>query len=397
MSAQPQREKLTKRRVDAAKAQAARYDLWDGALPGFALRVAPDGTKSFILRYRLRGQGRQSPKRFMSLGRYGAVTVDQARAAAQSILGEVAKGLDPAIAQRKAETTARNTLAAVCEEYLKRDGKALRTVEQRRALLKRLVLPALGARPIDQIKRGDIVALLDRIEDESGPRMADMTLAVLRKIMNWHETRNEDFRSPIVRGMARTKPKERARQNTLNDDELRAIWKAASEAEGPFPALLKFLLLTAARRTEAAAMTRAEISGGDWELPAARNKTKLDLIRPLSAAAQEVLASLPQIGNRYVFTTDGRSPLSGFSKAKREFEKRCGVTGWRLHDLRRTARTLMSRAGVNSDHAERALGHVINGVRATYDRHEFYQEKKTAFEALAAQIADILKSKRAGR
>jgi integrase len=397
MSAQPQREKLTKRRVDAAKAQGVRYDLWDGALPGFALRVAPDGTKSFILRYRLRGQGRRSPKRFMSLGRNGAVTVDQARAAAQSILGEVAKGLDPAIAQRKAETTARNTLTAVCEEYLKRDGKALRTVEQRRALLKRLVFPALGARPIDQIKRGDIVALLDRIEDQSGPRMADMTLAVLRKIMNWHETRNEDFRSPIVRGMARTKPKERARQNTLNDDQLCAIWKAASEAEGPFSALIKFLLLTAARRTEAAAMTRAEINGGDWELPAARNKTKLDLIRPLSAAAQDVLASLPRIGNRYVFTTDGRSPLSGFSKAKRELEKRCGVTGWRLHDLRRTARTLMSRAGVNSDHAERALGHVINGVRATYDRHEFYQEKKAAFEALATQIADILKSKRAGR
>jgi integrase len=397
MTAQLQREKLTKRRVDAAKPQAARYDLWDGALPGFALRVAPDGSKSFILRYRLRGQGRRSPKRFMSLGRYGAVTVDQARAAAQSILGEVAKGLDPAIAQRKAETTARNTLAAVCDEYLKRDGKALRTVEQRRALLKRLVLPALGARPIDQIKRGDIVALLDRIEDESGPRMADMALAVLRKIMNWHETRNEDFRSPIVRGMARTKPKDRARQNILNDDELRAIWKTASETEGPFPALVKFLLLTAARRTEAAAMTRAEINGGDWELPAARNKTKLDLIRPLSAAAQDVLASLPRIGNRYVFTTDGRTPLSGFSKAKREFEKRCGVAGWRLHDLRRTARTLMSRAGVNSDHAERALGHVINGVRATYDRHEFYQEKKAAFEALAAQIADILKSKRAGR
>ena len=232
---EPHRAKLLKRTVDAAKPQATRYDLWDGALPGFALRVAPDGTKSFILRYRLRGQGRRSPKRFMSIGRYGAVTVDQARETAQSILGDVAKGLDPATAQRKARESAADTLQAICDEYLKRVGKTLRTVEQRRALLKRLVLPTLGTRPIDGIKRNEIVSLLDKIEDRSGPRMADMTLAVLRKIMNWHETRREEFRSPIVRGMARIKPKERARSRTLTDDELQAVWKAAGEGRGHSP------------------------------------------------------------------------------------------------------------------------------------------------------------------
>lgn len=93
--------------------------------------------------------------------------------------------------------------------------------------------------------------------------MADRTLAYVRKVMNWHATRSDDFRSPIVRGMARTKPKERARDRMLGDDELRVIWKVADAGEGPFHRLMQFLLLTAARRTEAAQMKRDELSGND--------------------------------------------------------------------------------------------------------------------------------------
>ena len=105
-----------------------------------------------------------------------------------------------------------------------------------------------------------------------------------------------------------------------------------------------------------------------------------------------VLAKVPQIGNSdFVFTTDGKTPISGFSKFKRAFDLASDVSGWTLHNLRRTARSLMSRAGVPSDHAERALGHVIGGIRSTYDRHEFYAEKKHAFAALAAQIERILR------
>jgi integrase len=134
-----------------------------------------------------------------------------------------------------------------------------------------------------------------------------------------------------------------------------------------------------------------EVDGADWTLPAARNKTKVDLIRPLSKQAEAVLAAQPQIADcGYVFTTDGKHALSGFSKFKREFDRRCGVTGWTLHDLRRTARSLMSRAGVNSDHAEQCLGHVIKGVEGTYDKYEYYKEKKQAFEALATLIERIV-------
>jgi integrase len=163
---------------------------------------------------------------------------------------------------------------------------------------------------------------------------------------------------------------------------------------GPFGAFVQFLLLTAARRGEAAGMTHSEIEGQDWTLPEARNKVKVDLIRPLSSVAQDVLAKLPRIGKvGYVFTTTGRNGLGGFSAFKRKLDRASGVKGWTLHDLRRTARSLMSRAGISSDHAERCLGHVIGGVRGVYDRHEFHAEKKHAFEALAALIERIVNPK----
>jgi hypothetical protein len=183
------------------------------------------------------------------------------------------------------------------------------------------------------------------------------------------------------------------RDRILSDAELCAVWKAAETSKGPFGSLVQFILLTAARRTEAAGLVRAEISGPDWILPANRNKTKVEFVRPLSPAAQGVLAELPQIGEgRFVFTTDGERPISGFSKFKAAFDQVSGVTGWTLHDLRRTARSLLSRAGVDADVAERCLGHVLTGVRATYDRHEFYHEKRRAFEVLAVLIERIVEA-----
>jgi integrase len=173
------------------------------------------------------------------------------------------------------------------------------------------------------------------------------------------------------------------------------VWKGA-EVNGVFGAYVRFILLTSARRSEAAGITWGEIKDGVWTLPAARNKTKVDLVRPLSEAALNVLAQMGQEpssdgkANRAVFSVRDGKPITGFYDYKLDFDKACGVTEWTIHDLRRTARSLMSRAGVNADIAERCLGHVIGGVRGIYDRHEYLEEKKRAFEALAAQIERIV-------
>ena len=248
-----------------------------------------------------------------------------------------------------------------------------------------MVYPTFGHRPIGDIKRSEIVKWMDQIEDENGPVMADRTLAILRKVMNWHAARSDEFRTPIVRGMARTSGTERARDRILTDGEIRSVW--ASTSYDVYGTLVRFILLTAARRSEASEMKWPELDGRDWTLPAARNKTKVDLLRPLSKAA---LALLPAKRGEWVWTTDGEHPLGGFSHWKLALDEASGVSGWTLHDLRRTARSLMSRAGVPSDHAERCLGHVIGGVRGVYDRHEYYDEKRRAFEALAAQVQRII-------
>jgi integrase len=160
----------------------------------------------------------------------------------------------------------------MCEDYLAREGRRLRTADHRKAILERLVYPRIGARPIADIRRSEIVRLLDEIEDQRGAVMPDRTLEVIRKVMNWHASRHDEFRSPIVRGMARTSPKDRARKRVLSDEELHKVWRAAEGGQlmPAFGRLIRFILLTATRRNEAAQMHRRELSGTVWIIPAAR-------------------------------------------------------------------------------------------------------------------------------
>jgi integrase len=172
---------------------------------------------------------------------------------------------------------------------------------------------------------------------------------------------------------------------------------------GPYGHLLRFILLSATRLQEAARMRRQELTGSTWLIPAERHKSKSEFLLPLSKAALDVLAGIPVIGTQgVVFTTNGERPIAGFSKFKRMFDGHVlallreqdpdaqPLARWTTHDLRRTGRSLMSRAGVTPDHAERCLGHVISGVRGTYDRHAFEQEKAAAFEALARLVSRIV-------
>jgi integrase len=388
---------LTDIAIRNLKPGPARQEIPDPGARGLYVVVEPSGFKGFAVRFRFDGKTKK-----LSLGN---IPLSAARKAAAHALHEVQEGRDPTAAKNEARAKRRaiqaDTFAAIVERYfqiecgLKRDGDELtfngkhRTAARRLANLERLALPVLGKRPTSEIKRSEVVALLDKIELESGPVMADRTLGEIRSIFNWHAARSDDFRSPIVKGMARTKSSERARRRILTDDEIRKVW-VNTVGPFPFPALIKFLLLTGARREEAARMVWSEVRDGVWELPAERNKTKLPLARPLSSAALAVLESQRRDSSAYVFTNDGKTPFQDFSRSKREFYAATGTSGWNLHDLRRSARSLMSRAGVDSNHAERALGHVIGGVAGVYDRHHYGPEIKRAYDALAALIEMIV-------
>jgi integrase len=346
-------------------------DYFDTQVSGLALRVS-ESRKAWTLHCTLGAKRRR-----LTFGTYPTLSLGGARTRADEAKASIAAGHNPTL-------SATETLRDICETYLSREGGKLRNAQWRKRLLERHVYPHIGARPIVEIRRSEIVRLLDVVEEGSGPAMATQTLALVRKVLNWHATRSDDFVSPIVRGMARTT--EHARDRILTDDELRRIWAADV---GVFSHYVRFLLLTAARRNEASGLTWAEIDGADWTLPASRNKTKVDLVRPLSRAALAILKALPQRG-AYVFTTNGTGPVNDFTGLKRQLDAASSTKGWVLHDARRTARSLMSRAGVPSDYAERCLGHVIGGVRGVYDRHEYHAEKRQAFEALAGQIERII-------
>jgi integrase len=362
-----------------------RREIPDPAARGLHLIIQPSGVKTFAVRYRFLGKNRK-----LTLTR--GISLAAARKAAADAMFELERGHDPAAQKRAAKQAQRlaagDSFGNIAEEYFKREGHRLRSAGWQRSVLKRHVLPALGPRLIGDIRRSEIIRLLDRIEEGSGPVMSDRALAIVRRVMGWHSVRSDTFSSPIVRGMTRTSGQERARDRILTDAELRAVWNAATSV--PFGLYIRFLLLTAARRTEVSHMTWDETDADSWILPARRNKVALEFVRPLSAAAQEILASMPRVLDCPFVFTSGRHALGGLSRHKSAFDKACGVTGWTLHDLRRTARSLLSRAGVNADHAERCLGHVIAGIRGVYDRHAFYDEKRRAFEALAAQIERIV-------
>jgi integrase len=387
-------KRLTDIAISKLKPGATRREIPDPGQRGLYVIVQPSGKVSYAVRFRINGKPTK-------LTLQPGITLAAARKEAAAAFYEVEKGRNPSatkkVAKAEATATAADTLRRVAEKYMalkagmRRNGDAvtfsgdIRTSPRRLRDLERAVFPTLGHRPVAGIKRSEIVELLDKIEMQSGPVAADRALALIRCIMNWHATRADDFVPPIVRGMARTKTRERARSRILTDGEIRAIWN--NDQPGAFPALVKFLLLTGARRAEAANMRWQEIDGENWVLPAGRNKTKVDLTRPLSAAAFAVIE-----GQRhdcpFVFSK-GRKAISTFSRDKAAFDAAIGVSNWRVHDLRRTARSLLSRAGINADIGERCLGHALAGVRGTYDRHTYLPEMQRAYDALATLIERI--------
>lgn len=398
------RAKITKRRVDA---MAAGGILADDEIKGFVARRLKSGVITYGFRYRDKMTSRQ---RWIGLGLHGSVTADEARGAAKKRAGEVADQRDPA-AERESERAKAvlakhadaNTIDALLDTFVERYVRRnrLRRGGDVERVFDRCVRPRIGKKPIYELRRRDVVEMLDAIEDENGPVMADRVLAHVRKAFNWQAARDDQFVPPIVRGMARTKPSERARKRILSDDEIRDLWKALDQAKvpEPYPRYVRALLLTAQRRDEVAGMRWEEVEDETWIIPAERYKTNTANAVPLTDAARAQFGKTQKQG--FVFsTTGGKRPFSGFSKSKRALDEKTAelrkeddrkpMPHWVTHDLRRTARSLMSRAGVPSDIAERVLGHAIPGVRGIYDRHSYEAEKRDALERLSALVERIL-------
>ena len=384
---------LTPGFVKAATSNGKEREIyWDTALPTFGLRVTELGAAAWIYQYRnAEGKSRNFTIKGAPNGDtlLRSFSLDKARKEARVRIGEVVRGVDPLARRRANKFHNVITLKTVAEDYLRRQPH--RSTGPWRANLERLVYPVLGNRPIDAFngKRGPLIALIDDVKSERGPGMAKVIRTSLSAIFNWHAGRVDGFSNPLVRGVA-APDKYQPRDRILSDDELVRVMRAAETFPAPWGHYVRFLLLTACRKAEAADMTWAEIDGDTWIIPAERSKSKTSVALPLSVAARSLLAGIPRVADSpYVFTITGRAPIAGFSRFKTQFDAACGVSDWTIHDARRTARSLLARAGVSPDTAERCLGHKLAGVRGVYDRHTYHDEMLRGFELLASLLDRI--------
>jgi integrase len=402
------RRVLTDFAVTKAKPKPEGYEISDGGQRGLRLAIQPTGVKSWIVRYRHPVSG-VSRKLTLQPG----LSLAHARKIAAEAMFMVAQGIDPINAKREAKQAAlasvEGTLHAVAKQYLDLAASKLRSHDAYERILKNHVLPRLGERQVANLRRSEIVAALDKVEHDSGPRAADMALAVLRSTLSWHEKRSDGFRSPIIKGMARLKASERVRDRVLSDDEVRAVWRAAGDERiGLYGQVIRFMILTGSRRAEAVGLRRTEIetvrdNGADitvWRLPASRSKNKREVVRPLSAAALSLIKATPMIGEEgdLVFSFNGARPMSMNHGDKKDLmDQLAGVTNWRLHDLRRVHRSLLSRCRVPFEVAERLLGHAQPLIARTYDRHSHLPAMLEAVEKVAAEVERIVEGEGSGQ
>jgi integrase len=391
---------------------------WDGRVPNFAVRVDDKSPPNlaFYLVTRFPGASNPAPRK---IGDYPDTPLAKGRETARQWRDDIRQGIDPkekeAARLREQERMRADTFAAAFEAFADDHLSGLRTGAAVKAAVKTHVLPALGDRPMREIKRKEILSLLRSLQKRI-PIGAERVRAYLNTFFDWAINQEIIEDSPVA--SIKRLSKENERDRVLALWEIRAIWQACAEL-GAFGRAFRFMLATGQRRTEVGEMTWSEIDRKQalWSL--SKDRTKADRAHevPLSDLALSIIAECPRLGD-FVFST-GRSArvqegkpttvaaISGWGKAKekldalalkkaQEIAEREGeeaptaLNEWRLHDLRRTAATYMARIGVDRLVVSKVLNHAEEGVTKRYDRHDYAAEKRRALDRWAQRLQAIV-------
>lgn len=389
---------LTHKRAEAIKASAIRQEIPDAAHPGLYLVVQPSGAKSWALRYRFGGKPRK-----LTLGRFGALSVADARKAASDALGAVERGRDPGIdkkldnAARRAGDTKVRTLIG---EFDKRHLSKLKTGKGVRQSLDHNVTPIIGDMDIKDVTRTDVVRLLERIADAGKGTTANRVKAYMSKFLGWCQDRGVIEQSPMI-GL---KPvaDENSRERPLTSEEIALLWNACEAEPVPYGIMFQMLLLTGQRRGEVAGMRWSDIDAdGVWRLSSTKNAQRHDV--PLPEAALRLLDALPRLG-AYVFTTNGKTPSTSLSKPHARIAARMvelagrDIAHWTPHDIRHTVKTELAELKVPLDVRSRLTNHLsdIPPMDRRYNHAAYEQEKRDALElwsCVVLGLADVFECK----
>jgi integrase len=409
---------LTERKVETLKPAepGKRHQVMDALVPGFGVRVTDRGERSFILYTRY--PGRPGPAR-RRLGRVGELTLAEAREKARRWLALIARGIDPDAeeerARREEDQRRENTFAAVADDFIRlvvigpdsSDPKQ-RKGEERKRDIEREFVSRWGKRPITDITRRDVMAVIDAAVDRGAPYQAHNLLGHVRRLFNWAIARDcyGLERSPCDR----MKPKEvigrkALRKRVLDDAELRAFWRATETAGYPYGPLFRMLALTGQRKSEVAEARWREfdVEKRLWIIPAERMKMDAAHVVPLTDEVLALLAQLPRFkkGDHLFSTTFGAKPVNGFSKAKELLDKRMlaegaedpdevGLEPFVIHDIRRTMRTGLSALPVPDMVRELVIAHARPGLHKVYDQYAYLDEKRHALQLWAARLRSIV-------
>ena len=392
---------LTDKGIGALKPAEKRQEIPAG-VAGLVLIVQPSGAMSWALRYRFAGKVRK-----LTLGRYSPDNVNglslaEARRAANDALEKVERGEDPAQtkrAEKAARLEGRNRVSTLLDQFEERHLSKLRSKKQVRQLLDKHVVPAWGERDVQTITRRDVIDLVEGVATSSGGVTANRLLSHIHKFMGWCLVRDVINLNP-ANGVEKPAV-EKSRDRVLSDDEIRLFWAACEEEGQPFGSIFKLLLLTGQRKSEIAEMREAEIKDKVLHLSSDRVKNNRAHDVPLSKAAQAILKGVKRVKSEqgYIFTTTGKTPVSGFNNPTNRVREHMNTAAgreldhWQLHDLRTTCATGMARLGVPVRVTEAVLNHVSGtggGIVAVYQRHDYAPEKREALETWGQAVQDIL-------
>ena len=385
------RLKLTKTSIDVLPTPSSDVIYWDAAFPGFGVKVTPKGRKVFVVLYRTGGAG--SRLRKYTIGPHGRVTLHQARVAAQKVSAAKLGGRDLAAEKREAgRRIAADRAEDLLETFIVQHVSQNRSAYEISRLLRREMGKPWSGRSIHEITKRDVVDVISAIEQRGAPGTANKTLKVIKTFLRWCVGRAVLDRSP-AEGVPMP-AKVVTRDRVLTDGELAQVILAVRQMSGPYGGIVELLALTGQRREEVAAMTWGELDlhRRVWTLPKSRTKNAKEHAVHLSEQSMDVLLRTTVRGP-FVFTVRGSKPFREFSRTKRQIDELSGVTGWRLHDLRRTCVSGMARLGVAPHVADKILNHqsgTISGVAAVYQRHEFLAERQVALDLWGAHIGRLL-------
>lgn len=369
--------RVTDRWLKSHQAQG-REEWSDSLCPGLLIRFGADGPVFYA---RLRLAGRYVRKR---LGPYPSKTLEEARDEARLLVRARDRGEAPANPESFA------TLCALYMEQHARPNK--RTAETDARLIAHDLLPAFGDLRAAAIRPRDVAALLDAVVKRGAPIQANRIRALLSRIFAFGLAREIVLTNPAA--VSERPTKEVARDVFLSDEQIAALWRALEYRQPTYRNLVRFLLVTAQRVSEAREMKWSELVGDLWEIPGERSKNGRPHAVPLSVLALEVLSAQRRLAlaGEYVFPAPKSSAapwaLSSISAAARTLRDAIGVA-WQPKDLRRTGATIMSRLG-HRFFVPRVLNHTEQGVTSVYDRHAYLPEKRAALAALGEHVQAVL-------